>query len=113
VPSRLQGKDISRMLDDPKHVVRDTAFSVAPTSKGFLLREDRWAYLQYGEDAAGGIELFDMDADPKQYTNLAMKPAFAPEVNRLQVKLAAKLQDVRTNDLEKPAAPPVKQTRKR
>ena len=24
-----------------------------------LLRDDRWAYIQYGEDAAGGIELFD------------------------------------------------------
>jgi len=86
---------------------------VAPSSKGFLIREDRWAYLQYGEDAAGGIELFDVVADPKQYTNLAMKPAFAPEVSRLQAKLAAKLQGLRTNDLEKPATPPAKQTKKR
>jgi iduronate 2-sulfatase len=113
VPTRLQGKDISRMLDDPGFTVREAAYSVAPSSKGFLIREDRWAYLQYGEDAAGGIELFDVVADPRQYTNLALKPDFAPEVNRLQAKLAAKLQDVRTNDLEKPAAPPAKQTRKR
>ena len=37
IPARIQGKDISRVLDDPKHSVRDTAFSVAPSSKGFLL----------------------------------------------------------------------------
>ena len=46
-------------------------------SKGFLLREDRWAYLQYAEDASKGIELFDMKNDPKQYTNLAAKSEFA------------------------------------
>src|SRR4029079_14332497 len=71
IPARLQGKDISRMLDDPNYAVRDTVFSVAPSRKGFLLREDKWAYIQYNEDASGGIELFDMVKDPKQYTNLA------------------------------------------
>ena len=99
VPGRLQGKDISPMLDDPSHKVRDAAFSVAPMRKGFLLREERWSYIQYGEDAAGGIELFDMDNDPKQYTNLALNPEYAPVVARFKAKLAAKLEAVRDNDL--------------
>ena len=29
------------------------------------------AYIQYDEDAGAGIELFDMENDPKQFTNLA------------------------------------------
>ena len=99
VPARLQGKDISRMLDDPAHRVRDAAFSVAPSSKGFLLREDKWAYLQYAEDASQGVELFDMVNDPKQYANLAGKPEFAPVVEGFKAKLAAKLRAVRDNDL--------------
>jgi iduronate 2-sulfatase len=99
VPARLQGKDISRMFDDPQHRVRDAAFSVAPSSKGFLLREDKWAYIQYAEDASRGIELFDMDKDPQQYTNLAGKPEFTPVVERFQARLAAKLREVRDNDL--------------
>ena len=33
---RLQGQDISRMLDDPNQTVRDSAFSVSGTSGGFL-----------------------------------------------------------------------------
>ena len=99
VPARLQGKDISRLLDDPRRTVRDTAFSVAPSSKGFLLREDRLAYLQYGEDAAGGIELFDVVTDPKQYTNLALQPQFAGQVGEFKAKLAAKLREVRSSDL--------------
>jgi len=101
VPARLQGKNISRMLDDPKHSVREAAFSVAPSSKGFLLREDKWAYLQYAEDASLGIELFDMVKDPRQYTNLAGKPEFAGVVTEFKAKLAAKLRAVRDNDLDR------------
>lgn len=99
IPRGIQGKDISRLLDDPTQSVRDTAFSVAPSSKGFLLREDKWAYIQYGEDAAGGIELFDMVKDPRQYTNLAPKPEHARTVAAFKAKFAATMKAVRTNDL--------------
>ena len=99
VPARLQGRDLSPMFDDPSFSVRDAAFCVAPSSRGFLLREDRWAYLQYAEDASKGIELFDMEEDPKQYTNLAARPDHQAEVERLKAKLAAKLTEIRTNDL--------------
>jgi iduronate 2-sulfatase len=74
VPARLQGKDISPILDDPKAKVHDTVFSVAGTSKGLMLRDDRWVFIQYNEDAKGGIELFDMHNDPQQITNLASSP---------------------------------------
>ncbi|MBM3858567.1 MAG: sulfatase [Verrucomicrobia bacterium] len=99
VPARLQGKDISRIFDDPSHTVRDAAFSVAPSRRGFLLREDKWAYIQYDEDASKGIEVFDMAADPKQYTNLATKPELLSAVDAFKTKLAAKLRAVRDNDL--------------
>ena len=99
LPERLQGEDISATIDDPEHVVRDAAFSVAPMRKGFLIREDRWAYIQYKEDASGGQELFDMQSDPQQYTNLASKPEHAEEVTRLSIKLREKLASIRNNDL--------------
>ena len=98
---RLQGKDISEMLDDPTHQVRDSAFCVAPMRKGFLLREESWSYIQYGEKAENGIELFDMKNDPKQYVNLARKKKFQPVVNAFKRKWAAKLKAVRDNDLRK------------
>ena len=79
--------------------MRDAAFSVAPSRKGFLLREDKWAYIQYREDATGGIELFDTEKDPQQYTNLATSPEHAAVVSRFQEKLAARLAAVRSNDL--------------
>ena len=100
VAERLQGKNIAQTLDDPKHEVRSSAFSVAPMRKGFLLREDKWAYIQYREDASGGSELFDMEKDPKQYTNLAKDPAHAKRVTSFKANLAMKLKEERDNDLE-------------
>lgn len=97
VPARLQGKDISPLLDDPTHKVRDAAFCV--NGKGFLLREEKWAYIQYAENASKGIELFDMDKDPLQYTNLAEKPEYKAVVDRFKVKFAAKMKAIRDNDL--------------
>jgi iduronate 2-sulfatase len=99
VPPNVQGQSIAQLIDDPDHEVRDTAFSVAPMRKGFLLREERYAYIQYNEDASGGIELFDTHQDPKQYTNLATAPAHQPTVARFKTKLAHKLREVRDHDL--------------
>jgi iduronate 2-sulfatase len=99
VPERIQGIDISSTLDDPMYVVRDAAFSVAPMRKGFLLREQKWAYIQYNEDASGGIELFDTEKDPLQYTNLAELPGFRDVVDGFREKMTTKLRVVRDNDL--------------
>lgn len=99
VPERLQGRDIAPLLSDPALEVRSTAFCVAPMRKGFLLRDDRWAFIQYGEDAARGTELFDMHRDPRQNTNLAAAPEHRGVVGRFREQLAVKLQQVRENDL--------------
>ena len=99
IPEHVQGKDISALLDDPTKKVRDFAFSVAPSRKGFLIRDDRFAYIQYKEDASGGMELFDMHADPKQYRNLAGDAEHQSTVRRMQDVLEKKLESVRDNDL--------------
>ncbi len=99
VPTRLQGKNIAKTIDDPSYAVRTTAFSA--NRRGFLLRDDKWAYIQYAENASKGIELFDMFADPLQYTNLARVPKYADIVKTFQAKLAAKLRELRNNDLGK------------
>jgi len=105
VPGRLQGKDISAMLDDPAVTVRDAAFCVNPGrdgNRGFLLRTDRWAYIQYAENASLGIELYDMKNDPQQYANLAKRKEYAQLVKSFQQRLAAKLTAIRQNDLGLP-----------
>jgi arylsulfatase A-like enzyme len=94
VPENLQGRDISPMLDDPKVRVRD---AILCSGKGRLYREDRWALLDYGKNG----ELYDMQKDPKQYTNLFSKPEYAEIVSGLKQKLKAKLAEVSKNDLGK------------
>jgi iduronate 2-sulfatase len=74
-------------------------FSVSQGGRTFLLRTERWAYIQYDEDAGSGIELYDMLKDPNQFTNLADFPEYAPIVNDFREKLRMKLKEVRTNDL--------------
>lgn len=98
IPDRIQGKDISPMLDDPSTIVHDAAFSV--NGKGFLLREDRFAYIQYREDGSGGAELFDMQEDPRQIHNLANSPKHSKLVSAFQKKMKDKLAVIRDNDLE-------------
>jgi iduronate 2-sulfatase len=97
----LQGKSLVATLDDPEHSVRDLAFSMHRTNGGFsyLCRTKKWAYIQYDEDAASGMELFDMEYDPGQFNNLANNPKYQSLVHDLQEKLKVKLREVRNNDL--------------
>ena len=100
VPGNLQGKNILPLLDDPKYAVRDAAFCVNGRNRGFLLRTDDWAYIQYAEDATKGIELYDMKGDPQQLTNLAYESEHLETVRFFQTRLIAKLAEVRDNDLD-------------
>lgn len=95
----IQGESLVETLDNPRHEVRDMAFSVSQGGRTFLLRTHKWAYIQYDEDAGSGMELFDMEADPKQYVNLAGNSDYADVVDEFQQRLADKLKSVRSNDL--------------
>ncbi len=101
VPSGLQGKNLAKTLDNPEYKVRDMAFSVSG-KKGkmdFLLRSEKWAFIQYDEDGGAGMELYDMEYDPKQYNNLASFPQYRKTIEDFQEKLKLKLAEVRNNDL--------------
>lgn len=100
-PEYIQGKSLVKTFDNPNHEVRDMAFSVTQKGETFLLRTKKWAYIQYGEDATEGLELFDMDKDPEQYHNLAILPEYSDTVKEFQVRLKEKLQEVRSNDLNR------------
>ncbi len=102
VPKRLQGKSLVKTFDDPEYSVRDAAFTVSHHGRAthFMLRTDKWAYIQYQEDASKGIELFDMERDPQQFTNLANSSYHQHVVKGFQKRLKKKLAEIRTNDLK-------------
>ncbi len=97
VPDRLQGKSLLKTLDDPLATVRDAAFCV--NYKSYLLRTDGWAFIQHGKKGELGLQLFDMEKDPKQYTNLANNPEYHEVVAKFKQQIVEKLKDLSNNDL--------------
>ena len=93
VPSRIQGKDISPILDNPELSVKESI--LVANGKGFLIRDKDWAYMEYRK----GAELYDMNKDPLQYTNLVNKPEYKSIVEKYKAKLANRLAETRKNDL--------------
>jgi len=87
VPKHVQGKSLARGLDDPKHVVHESVYCLRGRND-HLLRTERWALIRYGK---GGVELYDMQADPQQFTNLAQDPEHKETLDRLQRQLDKKL----------------------
>ena len=66
IPETVEGKSLVPVLREPAAIVHKAAFSYARAH--YALRSDRWAYMRYAD---GSEELYDMDADPGQFTNLA------------------------------------------
>lgn len=99
IPEHTQGKDISSLLQNTGTEVRDAAYSVAPMREGFLLRTQEYAYIQYGENAENGIELYDIINDPQQVKNLALDDQYLDMVGDFKLKMKNKLIEVRDNDL--------------
>lgn len=101
VPPNLQGKSLKPILKNPPHKIRDFAFSVTHGGNSYLIRTDRWAYIQYGKNAEEGLELFDMHQDPGQFQNLAKLDYYQPIVTELKDLLQKKLHEIQQNDLGK------------
>ncbi len=85
VPAHCQGKSLAGVLAGSSTGVRSGAY--ARTARGHLWRTERWAYLEYAD---GSAELYDMRADPGQFTNLAESPEVVATRRDLARALAEK-----------------------
>jgi arylsulfatase A-like enzyme len=65
-------------------MVREIAYSGG--GKQRAMRNDRWAYMSYGKN--GGEELYDMQQDPGQFTNLANDARHADVLQEFRERLA-------------------------
>lgn len=79
IPELVQGKSLRPILEDPSASVRDAVFA-AQQGKGHFVRTDRWAYMQYKD---GSEELYDMETDPGQFTNLSGDSRWAEKREKL------------------------------
>lgn len=85
-PGAVDGISLAPMLDDPEATVKDAAFTQA--RDGYAVRTTRWRYIEW---AAGerGAQLYDMEHDPAETTNLAQDARHAATVADLRARLAA------------------------
>ncbi|MES2738012.1 MAG: sulfatase [Verrucomicrobiota bacterium] len=94
-PSHLQGKSLRPVLNDPASSVHEAAFTQARRGKdaehwGRSVRTARWRCTEWDE-GRNGIELYDHEADPHEYTNLAQAQEHASILKELRALLAQQL----------------------
>ena len=91
-PAGAEGVSVRPLLDDPKTEWDRPAFTQVERKKGEVMgrsvRTQQWRYTEWG-DGKNGVELYDEQADPKEYHNLAHDAAHADKVNSLKKLLAA------------------------
>lgn len=86
-PETVQGKSLVNTLKNPDAAVREAAFTVG-NRDDYALRGTDWAYLRYRD---GSEELYNMQTDPKQFTNLATDPAYTDTLHAQRAKLEARI----------------------
>jgi uncharacterized sulfatase len=91
-PANLEGKSLRPLLMNPKarwdhpaitQVVRQQG---GKRLMGYSVRTERWRYTEW-DGGAAGAELYDQDADPHEYRNLAKDPAYAGRLAELKALL--------------------------
>ncbi|MBI3866786.1 MAG: sulfatase [Planctomycetia bacterium] len=87
-PHELDGASLRPVLDDPAKEVKSTAFTQVKRGQylGYTVRTDRWRYTLWN-DGKEGEQLFDMDHDPSESTNLATHPDHAEVAKDLRARL--------------------------
>lgn len=85
-PAELQGRSLTGMLSDPAASGKEVAYTVVTRGKqlGKAIRTQRYHYTRW----ATGEELYDLNNDPAEQTNLAISSQYAKELELMREKIA-------------------------
>lgn len=85
IPDEVQGSSLVPLLTEDAKQVKSGALSF---NNGFSLRTQDWHYMRYRD---GTRELYDMKADPGEFTNLAKKSDFSGRLQQMDKTLQTRL----------------------
>lgn len=87
-PDYLDGTSLLPMLDDPTASVKDAAFTqlFRRGYSAYSVRTARWRYVEWAEGNSG-VQLYDMEQDPGETTNLAQDARHASTLAELKNRL--------------------------
>lgn len=97
LPDHLEGVSIKRLLKDPKAKWTRPAITTHGRNNN-AARTDRWRYIRYAD---GSEELYDHNADPMEWKNLAGHPEYAS----LKKKLGARFPKNDESQVDAPRDP--------
>ena len=85
MPEILQGQSLVPLLEDRStELPKNHAYTIT-VRDGASLKTDRWRYNRWGEDAGPmNEELYDHQADPGEFRNLAREDAFKDELQEMR-----------------------------
>lgn len=90
IPKSVQGKNLVPVFKNPEINVRQSALSLNRGSHS--LRGDRWAYMRYRN---GEEELYDMQKDPGQFTNLASDESLKEVQLKIREQLKMRIKEIK------------------
>jgi uncharacterized sulfatase len=88
-PGDLAGLSLRPLLENPKRRWNRPAYTQVRRSDkdgpfmGRSVRTERWRYTEWDEGRKG-VELYDHDKDPREFTNLASDPKYAKVVAEMK-----------------------------
>ena len=92
-PPYISGVSLAPALRDP--TARPRTAALTQFASGYSLRTDRYRYTEWGDDGAGGVELYDHKTDPAEMANLASKASEAEVIAGLSAQLRARIAEAR------------------